>query len=360
MVTVERSLRHQTPARARSQVDRYLSSSSTRPLLLCGDSLELLRAFPDSICDVCITSPPYWGKRQYAAGGLGLERTPGEYVDSLCSILAEVHRTLKPSGSLWLNIGDSYRAKGLTNLPWRVAIRLTDELGFTQRNTVIWHKVKGGLDNTRDKLRNAYEPLFHFVKNPKRCFYDADAIRNAPAKTTVRNGAIVSATGVTGVRYRRQIELSTALSAGEKRAAHTALEATLASVKAGKLNDFRFVIRGQQRVTHSDTQALSGRAKELNQRGYYILRYHPAGSKPSDVWEIMPEDTQGRASHFAPFPEDLCRIPVAATCPSGGLVLDPFCGTGTTNLVANRMGCQSIGIDRAAGYLKLARQRWSG
>jgi site-specific DNA-methyltransferase (adenine-specific) len=159
------------------------------------------------------------------------------------------------------------------------------------------------------------------------------------------------------VRYRRQIELSTALDDGEKAAALAALDDVLGEVAGGRLADFRMVIRGRQRATHSDVGAVSGRARELEERGFYFLRYHPGGAKPGDVWDILPEDTQGRGLHFAPFPADLCRIPVLATCPPGGIVLDPFCGTGTALLVASSLGRRSVGIDLAEEYLALARER---
>ncbi len=166
-----------------------------------------------------------------------------------------------------------------------------------------------------------------------------------------------SATGVRGVRYRRQIELSTSLDELEKAAALAALDETLGEVAAGRLADFRMVIRGRQRATHSDVAAVSGRARELQERGFYVLRYHPGGSKPGDVWDILPEDSQGRSEHFAAFPADLCRIPILATSPPGGVVLDPFCGTGTAMLVAQQLGRRSVGIDVAAGYLTLAGER---
>jgi DNA modification methylase len=162
---------------------------------------------------------------------------------------------------------------------------------------------------------------------------------------------------VSGVRYRRRIELSTALNAEEKQAAYEALDAVLEEVRLGKLADFRMIIRGQQRATHSDSERVSGRARELAERGFYFLKYHPNGAKPSDVWDILPEDTQKRKMHFAPYPEDLCRIPILSTCPEGGVVLDPFCGTGTTNLVAFHLGRRSIGIDVSADYLRIAEER---
>ncbi len=233
---------------------------------------------------------------------------------------------------------------------------MTDEQGWILRNSVIWHKVKGGLDNTTDKLRNVHEHVFHFVRSTKY-YYDADAVRSAPNLARVENGAVISATGVSGVRYKRQIELSSALSAEEKTNAFRALEETLGEVRKGDLHDFRMIIRGQQRTTHSDSASVSGRAREVAEKGFYFLRYHPNGSKPKDVWDIMPEDTQGRASHFAPYPEDLCKIPLLSTCPPDGIALDPFCGTGTTMLAALHEGRKSIGIDIAEQYLEVARER---
>ena len=176
----------------------------------------------------------------------------------------------------------------------------------------------------------------------------------------VVNGSVISATGVSGVRYKRQIELSTDLTAQERAQAIKELDRMLADMSAGKVSDFRMIIRSQQRATHSDSEKVSGRAKELRDKGFYFLRYHPNGSKPTDVWDIIPEDTQRRESHFAPYPVDLCRLPIAATCPEGGLVLDPFCGTGTTLLAARILGRKSVGIDISRHYLELAEERCAG
>jgi site-specific DNA-methyltransferase (adenine-specific) len=304
-----------------------------------------------------MTSPPYWGHRQYSGGGIGLEASFPEYIANLCRVFSEVHRVLKPTGSFWLNIGDSYSNKTLVGIPWRVAFALTDEQGWILRNSVIWNKVKGGPDTAKDRLRNVHENLFHFVKRAKGYFYDADAIRSSPKKSKVVNGSIVSATGVRGIRYKRQIELSTRLTEEEKQAAFQALDDMLTEMQAGKIADFRMIIKGQQRTTHSDQEKVSGRARELEQRGYYFLRYHPNGSKPGDVWDIIPEDTQKRNGHFAPYPEDLCKTPILATCPMAGIVLDPFCGTGTTMLAAYRLGRRSVGIDLAQDYIAAARER---
>jgi len=329
----------------------YRDDSSRTPLFLAGDSAAVLRELPANSVDFAMTSPPYWGKRVYAEEGIGLESTYQDYIANMLQVTAEIHRVLKPTGSFWLNVGDSYLAKRLLMIPWRLAIAMSDEQGWILRNDVVWHKVKGGPDNARDKLRNVHEPVFHFVKQKAGYFYDADAIRKKPGESKVVNGSIVSATGVTGVRYRRQIELSTALTDQERRAAYTALDAVLKQVAEGAIADFRMIIRGQQRTTHSDSERVSGRAKELRDKGFYFLKYHPGGAKPGDVWDIIPEDTQSRKHHFAPYPEDLCRMPLLATCPIDGIALDPFCGTGTTNLVATRLGRKSVGIDLGVDYL---------
>lgn len=334
----------------------YVTSDERQPLFLVGDSLASLKTFPDAVIDFCMTSPPYWGQRTYSGGGIGLEPTYQEYIRNLLAVLAEVRRVLKPTGSFWLNIGDCYDKKCQLGIPWRVALALTDEQGWVLRNDIVWNKVKGGMDNAKDKFRNVHEPLFHFVKSGKYHF-DTDAIRKTPGQSRVVAGAVVSATGVSGVRYRRQIELSTVLSGAEKAAAFGALEALLGDVRDGKLADFRMIIRGQQRTTHSDSSQVSGRARELAAKGFYFLKYHPNGAKLGDVWDILPEDTQKRKLHFAPYPQDLCRLPLLATCPDGGIALDPFCGTGTTNLVAFHLGRRSVGLDVSAEYVRIAEER---
>ena len=328
-----------------------------RPLLLNGDAATVLHDLPDECIDFAMTSPPYWGKREYENGGIGLEENYRDFVGHLAVVFGELKRVLKPAGSFWLNLGDSYNGKGLVGIPWRVAFELIDSQGWILRNSVIWNKLKGGMDNSKDRLGNVHENIFHFVKQAKGYYYNADAIRSKPREAKVVNGSIVSATGVSGVRYKRQIELSTALSDAEKAAAFAALERMLADLSSGRASDFRMILRGQQRTTHSDSEKLSGRAKELREKGFYVLKYHPMGSKPCDVWDIIPEDTQRRKAHFAPYPVDLCRIPLLATCPDDGTVLDPFCGTGTTLVAARVFGRKSVGIDISRHYLELTQER---
>ncbi len=335
----------------------YASIAELHPLLLLGDAFTVLGDLPDACIDFAMTSPPYWGKREYENGGIGLENDYRDYIKNLVAIFLELKRVLKPAGSLWLNLGDTYDGKSLVGIPWRVALELTDKQGWFLRNDVIWNKLKGGMSNSNDRLGNVHETIFHFVKQSKGYYYNADAIRSKPREAKVVNGAVISATGVSGVRYKRHIELSTTLTPAEKKAASDALGSILGDIAVGKISDFRMIIRGQQRTTHSDSATVSGRAKELRDKGYYFLKYHPNGSKPGDVWTIIPEDTQKRKVHFAPYPIDLCRIPLLATCPEGGIALDPFAGTGTTLQAARSLNRKSVGIDISRRYLELCQQR---
>ncbi len=341
----------------RQDIQAYISNEDKEPLFLLGDCINSLAIIPDNSVDCIITSPPYWGHRQYSGGGIGLEATYIEYINNLTNVTKELHRILKPSGSFWLNIGDTYRNKKLIGVPWRVAIKLMDDQKWILRNSVIWNKHKGGLDSSKDKLRNIHENIFHFVKDEKKYFYDASSIRSEARKSIVKNGSVISATGVSGVRYKRQIELSTALSDDEKKNAFNALNTVLDRIKNNEIADFRMIIRGQQRTTHSDSEKVSGRAKELAQKGFYFLFYHPDGTLPGDVWEIIPEDTQKRKEHYAVYPEDLCKIPILATCPKDGIILDPFSGSGTTSLVAIKHNRKSIGLDISEEYIEFSRER---
>ncbi|MEA3341784.1 MAG: site-specific DNA-methyltransferase, partial [Chloroflexota bacterium] len=194
----------------------YTQNKDTNPLFFLGDARSVLEKLADESIDFCMTSPPYWGKRQYHDGGIGLENKYEDYITNLLSVFIQVKRVVKPTGVLWLNIGDSYYNKCLLGIPWRVALRLIDEQGWILRNSVIWNKIKGGLANAQDRVRNIHENIFFFVKETQGYYFDIDAIRAKPRKSKVVNGAIVTATGVTGVRYRRQIEMSTALTEVEK------------------------------------------------------------------------------------------------------------------------------------------------
>lgn len=327
--------------------------------ILCGNNIDIIKTFPDSFVDCIITSPPYWKMRNYSEiknkYEIGGENSLGDYIEKVSILFKEILRILKPTGSLWLNLGDKYENKSLQGIPWRIALSLMDS-GWILRNDVIWNQMKG-TQSCKDRLRDSYEHFFHFVKN-KKYYYNSDAIRIKPTKLpTISADKTISATGVSGKKYRMQIAESNELSAEEKENAIKALDEVIEEIRDGKVNDFRMTIRGAQRAWHGNDKALSGRASELFKRGFYILKIHSEGHIPSDIWNIVPEDKWRKDNHCAVFPEELLRIPLLATCPENGIVFDPFCGTGTTISAAIKLNRRGIGIELYPEYIRISQKR---
>lgn len=324
-----------------------------------GDCLSELKRMDDNSVDCIITSPPYWGMRKYDncedVNEIGNERDFQDYVKKLTLIFLEAKRVLVSDGSLWLNLGDKYNDKALMGMPWRVAISLMDN-GWILRNDVIWNQMKG-TQSCKDRLRDMYEHFFHFVKS-KKYYYNADEIKVLPTlKPKKINGQMVSATGVSGKKYRKLIAESAELTISEKENATKALNDVISKIQQGEVNDFRMTIRGAQRAWHSENVEISGRAKELQEKGFYIMKMGANGFLPGDIWNIVPEDTWRKDSHCAVFPEELLRIPILATCPEKGIVLDPFSGTGSTVSAAVKLGRRGIGIDLSEEYNNIALSR---
>lgn len=330
--------------------------SDRTPHFVLGEALETLARFPNHSVDCVMTSPPYWLHREYESGGFGGEKKYTDYIANIAKISSEIHRVLKPSGSYWLNVGDTYRKKRLLGIPWRVSLELMDNQGWILRNSIIWNKRSGAIEHSLDRLTNKHEHIFHFVKN-RNYYYDLDAVRNAPGKIRIEDGKIFTASGTSTDTYRKQIEESNDLNEQEKQSALTALAGIDYELESGMLFDFRMIIRGRHRVMHSDVERISQRATRLREDGFYFMRFNPKGSKPGDVWDISPRGLKGSEPHFAVYPEKLCRIPILTTCPLEGIVLDPFCGSGTTMKVAQELGRRSIGIDLSEKYLGIAKRR---
>lgn len=286
-----------------------------------GDSLAVLKQFPDASVDCCVTSPPYFGLRDYGQDGqYGLEASPAEYVETMRVLFAEVRRVLADDGTLWLNLGDSYysgrgastgvdeknparrfgvrsvdkggadwaKPKDLLGIPWRVAFALQDD-GWTLRNDIIWAKPNGMPESVTDRLALKHEHLFMFAKSP-RYWFGLDAIREPHSEAT--NARLAS--GPVGVR----------------------------------------------RVT-------PGESREDN-----AVASLDKGKNPGDVWTLATQPFS--EAHFAVMPQALAERAVLAGCKPEGTVLDPFSGSGTTGLVANKHGRKYVGIDLSADYLDLS------
>lgn len=289
-----------------------------------GDALTIARTLPEASADCIITSPPYFGLRDYGEDGqYGLESSPAEYVETMRALFSELRRALADDGTMWLNIGDSFIGsansggkngdrkagdgvnsagpavrvtglptkgglpqKNLMGIPWRVAFALQDD-GWILRNAIVWHKPNAMPESVTDRLATRYEQVFLFSK-ARAYWFDLDSIREPHAESTVAAAS----------RARKPYEAP-----GQKPNAKT---------------------RGMAE----------------------------GGANPGDVWSINTRPFPG--AHFATMPDTLAERCVKAGCKPGGTVLDPFSGSGTTGLAAARHGRKYVGVDLSREYLELS------
>ena len=277
-----------------------------------GDCRDQLRLLPDNIdsplskYQTCITSPPYYRQRDYGTGEqIGHEETPEEFIENLVNVFREVRRVLADDGTLWLNIGDSFSReaksrKALLGIPWRLALALQSD-GWLLRQDIIVAKRNPLPEPVFDRCVRAHEYLFLFAKRP-RYLFDALALRERG--TTIEPG-----------RPQR-----------DTRDTHGSVSGGNSGLNAAKQ---------RMRV-------------ELEQHGF-IMR------NKRSVWTISA--SPNRHGHHAAFPEDLVEPCILAGCPAGGRVIDPFAGTGTVGLVAQRLGRGADLIEISRPYAELARRR---
>jgi site-specific DNA-methyltransferase (cytosine-N4-specific) len=285
-----------------------------------GDSLEVLSGMAAQSVDCCVTSPPYFGLRDYGSDGqYGLEASPAEYVETMRAVFAEVRRVLAGDGTLWLNIGDSYSgsAKNLMGMPWRVAFALQDD-GWILRNAIIWHKPNAMPESVTDRLSTRYEQVFMFSKS-RRYWFDLDPIREP----------IVS-------------ERTGALSWERDAAKERDLPGARVQKRPGRTWDQRKE-RGAQPRRGIDPASSVGDSD-------FVAA--PQGRNPGDVWTIATQPF--REAHFAVMPTALAERCIQAGCKPSGVVLDPFSGSGTTGLAAGKHGHPYVGIDLNSEYLDLS------
>lgn len=303
--------------------------------ILTGDCRDVLRTLADGSVQCCVTSPPYYGLRDYGVDGqIGLEQTPDAFVAELVAVFREVRRVLRDDGTLWLNLGDSYAsdtkgsggtgkstlvgtpndgngqlfgarrvacdvpAKNLLGIPWRVAFALQAD-GWYLRQDIIWSKPNPMPESVRDRCTKAHEYMFLLSKSA-RYYYDSKAIAEA------------------GEWCGKQLG----------------------------------IVRG----TKVRAEAM-GRAPSGNERPGADATAPDLRNKRS-VWEVATQPF-GEA-HFATFPPALIEPCILAGCPVGGTVLDPFFGAGTTGLVADRLQRNAIGIELNPQYAEMARRRIHG
>jgi len=307
-------------------------------MIVCGDALAQLKELAPDQFDCCVTSPPYWNLRDYGIDGqVGREKTPAAYVAVLVEIFDQVRRTLKPDGTLWLNLGDSYAAAGhgwgggsfseashqsekcggykgrkppdcwslkkkdLVGIPWRVAFALQED-GWWLRRDIVWHKPDPMPESCKDRPTTAHEYVFLMSKS-EHYYYDAAAIMEAT------------------------------VSAGEQ----LIQRKTPAGWDTGP-GGHRGLVGRYEHSAPEDTLEVNGRFR--NSRS---------------VWTIPTHAFAG--AHFATMPEELARRCVLAGSRKGGVVLDPFAGAGTTGVVAKEAGRGFLGIELNPEYIVLAERR---
>lgn len=331
-----------------------------RATLHLGDALAVLATLPDESADCIVTSPPYWAKRDYGMPGqYGLESSPTAYVETLQSVFREAWRVLADDGTCWLNLGDCYSegrttpaglhgypvrwlvagpaaavaAKNLLGLPWRVAFALQDD-GWILRNAIVWHKTNAMPQSVRDRMSNRYELIFLLAKS-RHYWFDLDPIRVAHARHTPA-GPCTARTGTSrpgGIPATRRHPGN-----GKPSGTHPG---------SGRPNGTR---PGTRRLKYgAHTRQVIGAHR------YPDGRCHPNGRNPGDVWAIPTRPYRG--AHFAAFPIDLPTRCIKAGCKPGGMVLDMFCGAGTTGIAAVQLGRHFTGIELNPAFAALAAER---
>ncbi|MCQ0986422.1 DNA-methyltransferase [Jiella marina] len=339
-----------------------------RVTIRIGDVRAVLASMPADSIDCVVTSPPYWGLRDYnVEGQIGLEPTLAEHLAVMVEVFEAVRRVLKPTGTLWLNYGDCYatspngrsaadtkaagvddrtfrdkpfstvggglKPKDLCMVPNRLAIALQDA-GWWVRSEIVWGKRNPMPESIGDRPATSHEKIFFLTKSA-RYLYDAAAVRQVSASSSE-------------VRWRQNVEAqngSTRGNGGRKtNGTMKAVGGPRAKVRAADVSSPRH----SGHVNHTGI--------EDTPRGSRNLRnYEPA---PLAVWPISTQPFKD--AHFATFPPELAERCILAGCPKGGVVLDPFGGAGTTALVALRHGRRSELIELNPDYAALARRRIEG
>lgn len=311
--------------------------------IMIGDCRELASSFADESIQTIITSPPYFNMRNYGMEGqVGLEDTPKAFIRALCEVFDAYRPKLKKGGSLFVNLNDKYNnRKSLMMIPYWFAHQMTKR-GWILRNQIMWVKPNYQPSPVKDRLVNAHEPVFHFVKS-KSYDYDMDFLRQP---TVDEKGDDVA---------QRVFDRFT------KRVAESPLTDEQKDNARSKLNDLREEGRldkgarlrlndGTTKASFGGDMKLSGRAKELHTKGFYFLTNNPKGRTPPDILNVNVKAHRGL--HEAPFPEQLVEPLIRLTSNEGDVVFDPFLGTGTTVVVAERLNRIGMGCELNSDFLR--------
>lgn len=331
------------------------------------DCIEGMKLLPDEYVNCCVTSPPYFGLRDYGhEGQIGLEETPELYVAKMVQVFAEVKRVLKNDGTLWLNLGDSYasgpknrteeqairnsnlngglatqtqilkqinkvtaglKAKDLIGIPWLVAFALRSA-GWYLRQDIIWHKPNPMPESVTDRCTKSHEYIFLFSKSSKY-YYDHNAIKQPMAEASFQ-------------RLTQDVENQ---EGSERVPGKTNGKMKAVGQYVGGSKHKNLLIEGKK---------LNSFHKTRNDNGQEWSNEDGMANKRS-VWTVTTKPYS--EAHFATFPEELIVDCIKAGCPEGGIILDPFMGAGTTALVARKLNRNYIGFEINEAYIRIAEKR---
>lgn len=305
------------------------------------DIYEAIDKIEDNSVRCCITSPPYYKCRDYGhKKQIGLEDTPLKYAEKLGHVFELLKPKLKEDGNLFVNIGDKYENKSLMLLPAIFAETLKLN-GWFLRNSIIWHKPNFQPSPVKDRLANAYEYVFHFTKIDKDYYYDLDAIRTPNKCDPTKDESAY-------IRFVDKIKKSE-LTDEQKGKAF----AELGKLKQeGKINnDARLKLANGTKKLFGSSLDMSGRAKELQSKGFFFHTNNPKGKNPGDVLHINIKSYKG--IHEAVFPEELVKPLILVGSEKDDLILDPFAGSGTTCRVAEQLGRKGLGVELNEEYVEM-------
>ena len=290
-----------------------------------GDNLFHLTNIPDNSVDMCVTSPPYYNLRDYKnSGQIGAENTVKDFVENLCKVFDEIHRILKPTGSCWVNIGDTYDKKRLLQVPSRFEIAMCDR-GWHLRNEIIWSKPNPQPISSKDRFWGNHEKFFWFVKDVKKYYFNRDPILVPQAEISIRR-----------MFSKNNMDKRKDFNASDKEG---------------------FAISSSNQDKHyARMREEMGIDKEFNYEE--LVKSGKCPTRPEfDTWDIPSVTYKG--AHFAVYPPELIEKPILSCCPEQGIVIDPFMGSGTTGEVAKLNNRRYIGLELNTEYAILANERIS-
>ena len=290
-----------------------------------GDNVFHLTNIPDASVDMCVTSPPYYNLRDYKnSGQIGAENTVKDFVENLCKVFDEIHRILKPTGSCWVNIGDTYDKKRLLQVPSRFEIAMCDR-GWHLRNEIIWSKPNPQPISSKDRFWGNHEKFFWFVKDVKKYYFNRDAILVPQAEISIRR-----------MFSKNNMDKRKDFNASDKEG---------------------FAISSNSQDKHyARMREEMGIDKEFNYEE--LIKSGKCPTRPEfDTWNVPSVTYKG--AHFAVYPPELIEKPILSCCPEQGIVIDPFMGSGTTGEVAKLNNRRYIGLELNPEYAILANERIS-